>query len=192
MDEYATLGEDNEDENLDEAMRKAFENPEEFYPTPEATPLAALLAGAIRQPNDERNENYAARFQPWKASVYPGTQVQPSKTAAQRPPKRRRRIRTVSNDKKSINKARIRRIVAQPNGLKQLHQRELTPEPERHEDLDDRHALGEEFRKAERDHLQSHVPMNSWTEISKHDPKVKGHQVLDCMWVYVYKFDKHG
>ena len=191
MDEYEILDEDNEDENLDEAMRKAFENPEEFYPTPEATPPAALLAGAIRQPNDETNENYATGFQPWKASFYAGTQVQPSKTAAQRLPKRRRRIRTVSNNNKSINKARIRRILTQPNGLKQLHQRELPPEPEKHEDLDD-HVLGEEFRKAERDHLQSHVPMNSWTEISKHDPEVKGHKVLDCMWVYVYKFDKHG
>ena len=156
IDEYEILDEDNEDENLDEAMRKAFENPEEFYPTPEATP-AALLAGAIRQPNNETNENYATGFQPWKASFYAGTQVQPSKTAAQRLPKRRRRIRTVSSDNKSINKARIRRILAQPNGLKQLHQRELPPEPEKHEDLDD-HVLGEEFRKAERDHLQSHVP----------------------------------
>ena len=91
------------------------------------------------------------------------------------------------NDNKSINKVRIRRIIAQPNGLKQLYQRELPPEPERHEDLDD-HVLGEEFRKAERNHLQSHVPMNSWTKISKHDPEVKDHQVLYCMWVS----DKHG
>ena|SRR5467141_3631506 len=73
--------------------------------------------------------------------LYAGTQVQPSKTAAQHLPKRRR-VRTVLNNNKSINKARIRRILAQPNGLKQLHQRELPPEPERHEDLDD-HALGE-------------------------------------------------
>ena len=159
MDEYEILDEDNEDENLEESMRMAFENPEEFYPTPEATPPAALvlLAGAIRQPNDETNKNYTTGFQPWKASFYAGTQVQPSKTAAQRLPKRRRRIRTVSNDNKSINKARIRRILAQQNGLKQLHQRELPPDPENHEDLHV-HILGEEFRKAERDHLQSHVP----------------------------------
>jgi hypothetical protein len=29
-------------------------------------------------------------------------------------------------------------------------------------------------------------------EISSRDPKVKGHRVLDCKWVYVYKFDKHS
>jgi hypothetical protein len=45
----------------DEAMSKAFEIPEELYPTPETTPL---LAGTIRQPNDERNKDYAARFPP--------------------------------------------------------------------------------------------------------------------------------
>jgi hypothetical protein len=62
--------------------------------------------------------------------------------------------------------------------------RELPPEPARHKDLDD-HILGEEFRKAELDHLQS-VTMESWTEVSKEDPETRGAQVLACMWVYVY------
>ena len=34
--------------------------------------------------------------------------------------------------------------------------------------------------------------MKSWTEISKEDPRAKGKQIIACMWVYVYKFDKHG
>jgi hypothetical protein len=42
------MDEDNKDENLDEAMRKAFENPKEFYPAPEATPPAAL-GGATQE-----------------------------------------------------------------------------------------------------------------------------------------------
>jgi len=29
-------------------------------------------------------------------------------------------------------------------------------------------------------------------EISLRDLQVKGYRVLDCKWVYVYKFDKHG
>ena len=29
-------------------------------------------------------------------------------------------------------------------------------------------------------------------EINSRDPKVKGHRVLNCRWVYVYKFDKHS
>jgi hypothetical protein len=32
---------------------KAFENPENFYPTPEESPLAALTAASIRQPNQD-------------------------------------------------------------------------------------------------------------------------------------------
>ena len=91
---------------------------------------------------------------------------------------------------KSINKARIQRLLRQIDGFK-LHRRELPPEPARREDLDG-HILGEEFRKAERDHLQSHVPMNSWTEVSKNDPEARDAQIPDSMWVYVYKFDKHG
>jgi hypothetical protein len=73
------------------------------------------------------------------------------------------------------------------------HQRtsNLPPEPKRHEDLDE-HVLGGEFKKAELDHLHSHAQMQTWTEVAKSDPAVKDHQMLDCMWVYVYKFDKHG
>jgi hypothetical protein len=236
MDEYEPLNEDedkdqpeNNDEDLETMTGKAFENPENFYPTPEESPLAALTAASIRQPNengeslqglpsldhgrglspsdygllhsqlesDNRlhlqsdNGESQLRFEPWKASFHAGTQVQASKTTALRLPKRRKRYRDVSNESKSINKAKIKRILMQPDGLKRLHRRDLPPEPGKHADLDD-HALGEKFRKAEKEHLQSHIPMNSWTEISRKDPEVNGHQILDCMWVYVYKFDKHG
>lgn len=34
--------------------------------------------------------------------------------------------------------------------------------------------------------------MKSWTEINSRDLRTKGHKVLDCKWVYVYKFDKKG
>ena len=32
--------------------------------------------------------------------------------------------------------------------------------------------------------------MKSWTVIDQKE--AKGEQILDSMWVYVYKFDKHG
>ena len=48
------------------------------------------------------------------------------------------------------------------------------------------------FEEAEREHLKSHEMMRSWSEISSRDLRVKGHKVLNCKWVYVYKFDKHG
>jgi hypothetical protein len=63
--------------------------------------------------------------------------------------------------------------------------------PQRHSELAE-HPFGELFAQAEADHLQGHVEMRSWTEISSRDERVRGHKVLDCRWVYVYKFDKHG
>ena len=52
--------------------------------------------------------------------------------------------------------------------------------------------MGHLFEQAEAVHLESHEQMKSWLEIGSRDPRVKGHKVLDCKWVYVYKFDKHG
>ena len=52
--------------------------------------------------------------------------------------------------------------------------------------------MGHLFEQTELEHLKSHEIMKSWLEISSRDPQVKGHKVLDCKWVYVYKFDKHG
>jgi hypothetical protein len=34
--------------------------------------------------------------------------------------------------------------------------------------------------------------MKSWTEIRSKSPRATDKQILDCMWVYVYKFDKHS
>ncbi|KAI1683403.1 hypothetical protein KJE20_05908, partial [Pyrenophora tritici-repentis] len=33
--------------------------------------------------------------------------------------------------------------------------------------------------------------MKSWTEVQASPVKRAGHQILDCMWVYTYKLDKH-
>ena len=32
--------------------------------------------------------------------------------------------------------------------------------------------------------------MNSWSEIEKKNSAIKEQQILDCMWIYVYKFTK--
>jgi hypothetical protein len=61
--------------------------------------------------------------------------------------------------------------------------------PKRHKDLKN-HPLGDLFREAETTHLQSHKEMRSWREVQRQDAEIK--ELLDCMWVYVYKFDKHG
>lgn len=48
-----------------------------------------------------------------------------------------------------------------------------------------RHAMGEQFKKPENDHLQEYAKMHSWTEILICDPRARGHKILDCHWVYV-------
>ena len=116
--------------------------------------------------------------------------MQETKTAPQRLSHRRKRFRTVPKNQ-SVNKARIMRILRQAGRMQRIHRRDLPPEPQRHEDLQT-HILGEAFKQAELDHLSSHAQMQTWSEVAKSDPMMKDHQILDCMWVYVYKFNKHG
>ncbi|KAM4062356.1 reverse transcriptase (RNA-dependent DNA polymerase) [Hirsutella rhossiliensis] len=47
------------------------------------------------------------------------------------------------------------------------------------------------FEQAERDHLQSHQKMGSWKEVALNTIS-NGTQILDCMWIYVYKYTKRG
>lgn len=72
-----------------------------------------------------------------------------------------------------------------------MHRSALPPAPMKHQDLIG-HPLENLFQKAEEIHLQSHKEMRSWTEIRAKDPRTFDQQVLGCMWVYVYKTDKHG
>jgi hypothetical protein len=69
------------------------------------------------------------------------------------------------------------------------HRRQMPPLPKTHKELQT-HPLGSMFLEAEKKHLQSHAEMRSWSEADKET--ARGHQLLDCMWVYVYKFDKNG
>ncbi|KJZ67915.1 hypothetical protein HIM_12696 [Hirsutella minnesotensis 3608] len=73
---------------------------------------------------------------------------------------------------------------------KQLHRRDLPEVPRFHRDLL-KHPLKEQFLEAERLHLQSHKDMNSWNEVNVNALTGRP-QILDCMWVYTYKYDKHG
>jgi hypothetical protein len=61
--------------------------------------------------------------------------------------------------------------------------------PKTHKGLKN-HPLGDLFLEAEKTHLHSHKEMRSWREVHRHE--ATGKELLDCMWVYVYKFDKHG
>jgi hypothetical protein len=70
-----------------------------------------------------------------------------------------------------------------------IHRRDLPPPPKNHHDLKN-HSYRELFVAAEKDHLKSHKEMKSWIQVP-HTTAGK-QQILDCMWVYIYKFDKHG
>jgi hypothetical protein len=108
----------------------------------------------------------------WKGAFYAGTKATVVKAEHGRP----------------VTRADFQRL--QRSG-KRFHRRDMPAPPNRHSDLQD-HPFGKLFAQAEADHLQSHAEMRSWIEISSRDERVRGHKVLDCKWVYVYKFDKHG
>jgi hypothetical protein len=44
--------------------------------------------------------------------------------------------------------------------------------------------------QAEQDHLQSHHDMQSWSEVVLETARMR--QILDCMWVYIYKLNNRG
>ena len=87
---------------------------------------------------------------------------------------------------KVIDKAKLRRMIAK---AERPHLSQLPPPPNSHSQLEN-HILCEEFHEAEREHLESHRKMESWSEIPAKKVKFSGHQILDCMWVYTYKLDK--
>ncbi|KJZ70650.1 hypothetical protein HIM_09970 [Hirsutella minnesotensis 3608] len=83
---------------------------------------------------------------------------------------------------------RLASILKDPK--QRIHRSSLPPAPSRHHQLND-HLLGDQFKEAEEDHLKSHRDMGSWREVKTSDAP-KRLKILDCMWVYIYKFDKHG
>ncbi|KAF7566825.1 hypothetical protein PtrM4_151450 [Pyrenophora tritici-repentis] len=53
------------------------------------------------------------------------------------------------------------------------------------------HELFYFFKEAEITHLHSHKETRSWSEVPAKTARKTDQQVLDSMWVYTYKFDKH-
>ena len=76
-------------------------------------------------------------------------------------------------------------------GKLKIRVKDLPMPPRTHTQLQN-HPKRAEFEQAEKDHLQSHQDMNSWTEIDQDDLQSRGKQVLGCMWVYTYKSDQDG
>ena len=142
------------------------------YPTPPTTPPpAALLAGLMAGGNMDLTPHGSSKTVPWAAAFIAGTQ-------GGNVGKYRGEI---------MDKAKMKRMLAK--GLK-LHQSQLPPLPTCRTKLKT-HPMGELFKEAEQVHLQSHYQMNSWTEVPLRSIRLADQQILDCMWVYTYKLNKH-
>jgi hypothetical protein len=188
--------------------------------TPESTPppAAALLATAFRglterkesaeitrcrQEEDARlllvppgdNRAIRRRYGVWEAAFNAGRLATPVCTYnGERATKKRLykivdklTVRTEGSQFKKSDPGDLSTFVPRQPG--KIHRRDLPPPPRNHKELD-KHPMAVGFRKAEEAHLQSHREMQSWIEVDKE--RSRGHQLLGCMWVYVYKFDKHG
>lgn len=72
---------------------------------------------------------------------------------------------------------------------KRIHRKHLPKVPESHREAM-KHPLNKAISQAEKNHLQSHKNMLTWIERDRF--VAYGQEILDCRWVYVYKFDKRG
>jgi hypothetical protein len=121
------------------------------YPTPPASPPAAMLAASIRGIQDGKILNKKGipkagtsqipRTEGWKAAFLAGS--------------RSGTVGKVNN--KVVSKAQLERLLRKPLAL---HRRDLPPPPTKHSDLEE-HPMGHLFEQAELDHLKSHEIMKS-------------------------------
>jgi hypothetical protein len=179
-----------EDETIDDSTQDQDETPgyhqgrkiNYTYPSPPSTPppvtlLAQLFSDKNVLPPVVYNQQptitpATTKTTPWAAAFMAGTQAG----------------RVGKYQGKHLDKAQIRRLLTK--GIKP-HRNELPPLPTVSTRLDN-HPMCDEFKEAERVHLASHHQMKSWIEIQQRPIKQAGHQILDCMWVYTYKLNKHN
>lgn len=147
------------------------------YPSPAPSRPAALLAMSVREATGDSHEEVFSdetfRYADvWKAAFVAGRLSTP--------------VGLING--KAVDRAKLQRLL---KTSRSLHRRDMPALPRCHADLAS-HPMGPLFEEEEREHLRSHDEMKSWIEISRHGSRVTKSQVLECMWVYVYKFDKHG
>lgn len=143
------------------------------YPTPPTTPPpATFLSQALwsMEISDSQSASGSSQTIPWMAAFMAGTQGGLVGT----------------HQGKIMDKAQIQRSMAR--GLKPLLS-ELPSPPASSKHLEE-HPLCAQFKEAEREHLNSHQIMRSWSEYPSRQARLTGQQILDCMWVYTYKLDK--
>lgn len=140
------------------------------YPTPPDTPPPVAFLTRTMQEHEPRDRGTSKTI-PWAAAFMAGTQAGI----------------IGRHEGKGIDKAQLTRMLSK--GVRP-YQSQLPPPPTAYLDLE-AHPLHEMFKEAERDHLESHNRMRSWSEGPSSPVKRAGHQILDCMWVYTYKLDQN-
>jgi hypothetical protein len=144
-----------------------------IYPTPPPTPLppAVLLAGLMAGNQTWLTPHGSSKTILWAAAFMAGTQAG-----------------NVGNyQEEVVDRTKMKRLLA--TGI-EFHCSQLPPLPTHRTRLED-HPMGKLFKEAEHTHLASHHQMKPWREVSYSSIKQTGQQILDCMWVYTYKFNKH-
>ena len=149
--------------------------------TPPESPPAALMAASLPslEPSslstNSKSTHAALHAAParqditWRAAFMAGTQGNA----------------VAKVDGRNVSRAKLQKLLSTPSA--KILSKDLPPPPNRHAELHT-HPLGPLFEEAEKAHLQSHKDMNSWLEVGIFN--AKGHKILECMWVYTYKFDK--
>ena len=70
------------------------------------------------------------------------------------------------------------------------HKRDVPPPPKNYRELKG-HKFEQQFREEMEKHINEHLnQFKSWTVVDHNE--AKGHQILGCQWIFVYKTDKHG
>jgi hypothetical protein len=139
------------------------------YPTPSPTPPAALLAYSIQsiqepaQKQEHKHSSNSKNCMPWRAAFNAGRLSTP--------------IGRFQG--KCVDRAQFQRLREQGR-LIELKATQLSQPPKSHHDLKI-HLFGALFEQAELAHLESHKGTNSWTEISRKDPRIYRKQVINYM-----------
>ncbi|OAQ57457.2 polyprotein [Pochonia chlamydosporia 170] len=177
----------------------------QHYPTParsESFPAALMAycfgdANEVLQAEDETIQR--SDIDVWKAAFAAGRHAMPIGVIDNKQIDKAKFLRSLKRPERRsgpsgtlngqpVDKDKFRKLLAKAVSP---HRRQMPALPRSHHEVL-MHPMESEFLQAEAIHLQSHVDMKTYKEIPKDDPSARGEQVLDCMWVYTYKFDKHG
>ncbi|CCE34925.1 uncharacterized protein CPUR_08864 [Claviceps purpurea 20.1] len=172
------------------------------YPTPPPTPPppVALLAQLMSGGNGTQSVTPlgSSKTVPWAAAFMAGIQAGNVGNFEGDVVDKAKAKRLLASGTQAANVGKFKGDATDKEKMKKLlasgekiHRSQLPPPPTQSTKLE-HHSMGDSFKEAERDHLASHHQMKSWVEVPHSPIKRMGSQILECMWVYTYKFDKHN